>query len=186
MEQQCGIHTWSRTSTNWNASNAKQPTLSPTTVDPESLDALRMCWKSSSYHHFKIATDSLGWPHHSTKIVEGLVPALPPEHFLTPFSKDWCKISKDQCKIKARTTDHNRNIDDPTIRQSANSSRGYIVHADKTEQSFWAVYEWNQPNEETVHASSADTFTSAVGKTHKWQNPQILDPLCSLPSPLQW
>ena len=48
MEQQCWTHTWSwsRTSTNWNASNAKQPALSLRTVRPESLGALRMCWKS--------------------------------------------------------------------------------------------------------------------------------------------
>ena len=35
MEQLCGNSTWSRTSTNWNASSPKQPTLSQRTVGPE-------------------------------------------------------------------------------------------------------------------------------------------------------
>ena len=59
------------------------------------------------------------------KIVVGLVPALPPEHVLTPFSKD-------RRKIKA-TTYHNYNFENSIIRQSVNNSRGYVVPASKTE-----------------------------------------------------
>ena len=99
------------------------------------------------------------------KIVVGLVPALPPEHVLTPFSKD-------RRKIKA-TTYQIYNFDYPIIRQSASNSRGCVISASKTDQfrnSFFVrtVYEWNQLSEETVHAFSADAFTSAVGRTHKF------------------
>ena len=34
-----------------------------------------------------------------------------------------------------------------------------------------SVYEWNQLSEETVHASSADVFTSAVSISHKFEIP---------------
>ena len=67
-------------------------------------------------------------------MVEVLVPTLPPEHFLTP-------VSKDRRKVEA-TTYHNDNFDNPVIRQSANNSRGYFVPASQTslETLLWCFF----------------------------------------------
>ena len=111
-------------------------------------------------------------------MVEGQAPALPPEHFLTPCSKD-------RGKMKA-TSDHDCNFDDQIIRQSANNSRGYVVPASKTEHL------------ETFFLSEHSTNGTSLVKTLSMpplpmpiyicsrQNPQILGPLCCLPSQSWW
>ena len=66
------------------------------------------------------------------KMAEGLMPALPPEHFLTASSKDRRKMTA--------TTYHNCNSDNAIIRQSANNNSGYIVPVQARQNSLGAPF----------------------------------------------
>ena len=136
------------------------------TIDPESLGALRICWKSSSYHHFNITTDSFGWLYCSKWSSTSV--AIKP--FLNPIQQ---ALAQNKANKLPQLP-----LDNPIISRSSNNSRRYVVPASKTEQlrnSFFVqtVYKWNKSTLETVHASSADAYSQ--------QNPQILYP-CA-PSP---
>jgi hypothetical protein len=103
------------------------------------------------------------------KIVEGHLPSLPPQNFLTPMDKLKRKI-----KPKIFPDHVTTNI---VTKQSANNSRGYKVPSSSTEQyqgSFFVktVAEWNQLKEEVVQASSIAAFRSAVSGAAPWAPPQ--------------
>ena len=92
------------------------------------------------------------------KVVEGLVPAIPPEEFLKP--------AKTRRQIKGKQfKDHiSHNIID---RHIINNDRGFIVENCKTEQlknSFFVktVIEWNHLSTETVCAKTVESFKQAL------------------------
>ena len=93
--------------------------------------------------------------------MEGKIPALPPETFLTPMDKGKRKIIPKKfegCEYKNIVTKYT----------SANS-RGYKVPDAKTEQyksSFFVrtVADWNQLPENVVQAKSAAAYTTAVDR----------------------
>ena len=92
------------------------------------------------------------------KVVEGLVPAIPPEEFLKP--------AKTRRQIKGKQfKDHiSHNIID---RHIINNDRGFIVENCKTEQlknSFFVktVIEWNHLSTETVRAKTVESFKQAL------------------------
>ena len=85
------------------------------------------------------------------KIAEGMIPAISPEDFLTPASKDRrqiCPTRFDGCEMK--------NL---LMKQVAHNTQGFTVPVSRTEQyrsSFFVrtVTEWNLLSE-TITASSA-------------------------------
>ena len=95
------------------------------------------------------------------KIIEGKIPALPPEKFLTP-------VNKSKRKIKAKTFDgyESKNL---VTKYSYNNSRGFIVPDACREQyqsSFFVqtVAEWNQLEEAVVLAGSVAAFMAATDR----------------------
>ena len=92
------------------------------------------------------------------KVVEGLVPAIPPNEFLKPSRQ------KRQVKVKNFENCETKNILD---RHISNNDRGYIVEHCKTEQlkqSFFVrtVVEWNHLNTATVRAETVESFKQAL------------------------
>ena len=92
------------------------------------------------------------------KVVEGLVPAIPPEEFLKP--------AKTRRQIKGKQfKDHiSHNIID---RHIINNDRGFVVETCKTEQlknSFFVktVIEWNHLSTETVRTKTVESFKQAL------------------------
>ena len=95
------------------------------------------------------------------KIIEGKIPALPPQSFLSPMDKTKRKI-----RAKVPTDFITVNI---VTKHTSNNTRGYKVPDSNTEQyksSFFVktVAEWNQLREEVVQASSIAAFKTAVSR----------------------
>jgi len=93
------------------------------------------------------------------KVIEGLVPALPPDKFLKPADK-----SKRKIRPKIFKDFVARNI---VEKHAYNNTKGFIVPDAITEQyrcSFFvkAVEDWNKLDDEVVHAGSAAAFTAAL------------------------
>jgi hypothetical protein len=98
------------------------------------------------------------------KITEGLIPALPPEQFLTP--SDHGK-SRRTIRPKVYTDCVTTNL---VARHAAVHSKAYKVPDASSEQysgSFFVktVVEWNQLPEATVQSKSAAAFSTALGKS---------------------
>ena len=96
------------------------------------------------------------------KITEGLIPALPPQDFLTPANSGRRKIKPTRYEDHATT-----NIME---RQATKNSRGFQIPACRTEQyrnSFFVktALEWNHLCEATVTAGSARAFTAALSRS---------------------
>jgi hypothetical protein len=96
------------------------------------------------------------------RMVEGLVPALPFDEFLT-------KVKPGKRRIKA-TSFKDCVVDNPIIKQVVNNSKGIVPLTSTTElyrNSFFVrtVQDWNLLPESIVTAPSADAFASRVG-TH--------------------
>ncbi|XP_070198630.1 uncharacterized protein [Littorina saxatilis] len=94
------------------------------------------------------------------KIINGLVPALPPDSFLTPVS-----VSRRRVKPKAYEGYESQNI---LQRQATNNSRCFKAPTSKTDQyrnSFFikTVIEWNNLSEATVTLTTPSAFSSALG-----------------------
>ena len=92
------------------------------------------------------------------RVVEGLVPAIPPNEFLKPSRQ------KRQVKVKTSKIMKLKKILD---RHISNNDRGYIVEHCKTEQlkhSFFVrtVVEWNHLNTATVRAETVESFKQAL------------------------
>ena len=92
------------------------------------------------------------------KVVEGLVPAIPPNEFLKPTRQ------KRQVKAKHFESCETTNILD---RHISNNNRSFIVEHCKTEQlkhSFFVrtVVEWNHLDTETVRAETVESFKQAL------------------------
>ena len=92
------------------------------------------------------------------KVVEGLVPAIPPNEFLKPTRQ------KRQVKAKYFESCETENILD---RHISNNNRSFIVEHCKTEQlkhSFFVrtVVEWNHLDTETVRAETVESFKQAL------------------------
>ena len=92
------------------------------------------------------------------KVVEGLVPAIPPNEFLKPTRQ------KRQVKAKHFESCETKNILD---RHISNNNRSFIVEHCKTEQlkhSFFVrtVVEWNHLDTETVRAETVESFKQAL------------------------
>lgn len=95
------------------------------------------------------------------RVIEGQIPALPPENFLIPADKNKRKI-----KMKMFTDHVASNI---IAKHTYNNSRGYKVPDASTEQyqrSFFVqtVADWNRLEDEQVRASSAAAFSAALGR----------------------
>ena len=89
------------------------------------------------------------------KVVEGLVPALPPEHFLTPI-----RTNKRPIRAKQFTDFVAKNI---VVKHQTLNSRAYQTIQTKTtelENSFFprTIVEWNQLSESTVRAPTIEAF----------------------------
>jgi hypothetical protein len=98
------------------------------------------------------------------KVVNGEIPALPPERFLTPSEHG---KSRRQIRPKVFADCVSTN---PVTRHAVCHSKGFMVPESSTEQyscSFFVktVVEWNQLKEETVQAKSATAFSAAMGKS---------------------
>ena len=96
------------------------------------------------------------------KIVEGQIPALPPDKFLI-------QVDKNKRQIKQRRFDGYQPAKF-VERLLYNNSRGFIVPETSTEQyrrSFFVqtVNEWNKLEEEVVQASSVAAFSAALRRT---------------------
>ena len=95
------------------------------------------------------------------KVVEGLMPAIPPNEFLKPPRQNR------QVKVKNFENCETKNILD---RHISNNDRGFIVELEhcKTEQllkhSFFVrtVVEWNHLNTATVCAEKVESFKQAL------------------------
>ena len=92
------------------------------------------------------------------KVVEGLVPAIPPNEFLKPTRQ------KRQVKAKHFESCETKNILD---RHISNNNRSFIVEHCKTEQlkhPFFVrtVVEWNHLDTETVRAETVESFKQAL------------------------
>ena len=100
------------------------------------------------------------------KVVEELVPALPPEQFLT-------SVCKDRRTLKAATYD-NLGFDNPVIRRSRQQQQQQqqSLCLQARPNSSGTVFvrtacDCNQLSQETVSASCSDTSTYAVGRTRR-------------------
>ena len=94
------------------------------------------------------------------KIVEGEIPALPPDKFLTPAEENKRKIKL----VKPFGNAVNENI---LQKYSYNNSRGFKVPTTRTEQyerSFFVqtVADWNKLEEVVVQAGSVAAFSAAL------------------------
>jgi len=92
------------------------------------------------------------------KITEGLIPALPPENFLTPAATGRRKI-----RPKMFRGFETGNI---LQRQSINNTRGYKIPSSNTDQhkhSFFVktAFEWNQLTDNTIDAMTTDPTSAA-------------------------
>ena len=97
------------------------------------------------------------------KVVEGLVPALPVDQFLTPAPKE-------KRKVKAKTFD-DCVTSNPVAKYQILNNRGFKISSGlKTEQfkhSFFirTAQEWNALDSTTVNATSVGAFTAAAGSS---------------------
>ena len=92
------------------------------------------------------------------KVVEGLVPAIPPEEFLRPTRQ------KRQIRAKTYTNFVTSSIIDSQV---TNNNRSYKVDQCKTEQyrnSFFVrtAIQWNHLENSVVHAETVEGFKSAL------------------------
>jgi hypothetical protein len=93
------------------------------------------------------------------RITEGLIPALPPQNFLTPANTSRRRIRPTKFEGYQST-----NV---IARQAFNNTRAFRIPDSRTEQyrsSFFVrtVAEWNQLSEAAVTAGSASAFTPAL------------------------
>jgi hypothetical protein len=95
------------------------------------------------------------------KILEGNIPAIPPDTFLTPIDKNKRKI-----KLVTFSDSVTNNI---VSKYVYNNTRGYKVPDASTEQyqrSFFVqtVIDWNKLDEEVVKAGSVAAFSAAINR----------------------
>ena len=96
------------------------------------------------------------------KVVEGLVPPIPPEDFLQPLRQ----------KQHIRATKYSNYITTNIIdRQVIKNDRGYKVDQSKTDQyknSFFVrtAIEWNHLENSVVHAETVEGFKAALHKCY--------------------
>ena len=96
------------------------------------------------------------------KVVEGLVPPIPPEEFLQPTCQ------KRQIRAKTYTIFVTSNIIDSQV---TNDNRSYKVDQCKTEHlrnSFFVrtANQWNHLENSAVHAETVEWFKSALHKCY--------------------
>jgi hypothetical protein len=95
------------------------------------------------------------------KVVEGLVPALPPDQFVTP--------QKQGRQIKSSQRPLHFVSNNPVENYIRNNDRCYIVPRANTEQyrnSYFprTIIAWNHLDNKTVHSASPECFKSALAK----------------------
>ena len=95
------------------------------------------------------------------KVVEGLVPALPPEKFLQKQKPGR------QIRTLLRPDEETSN---PANNYARHNDRPYVVHPSITEElrhSFFprTVVDWNRLENAVVHAGSVNSFRTLVSKT---------------------
>ena len=96
------------------------------------------------------------------KITGGLIPAIPPQNYLTPVSASRRRIRP----TKYEDFEATNIIDCHEVR----NTRGFHLPAYNTKQYqnslfVWTVVEWNHLEENIVKAGSASAFTSALSRS---------------------
>ena len=98
------------------------------------------------------------------KVVEGLVPAIPPHKFLTP--------QKAGRMIRPRHSTADYITQNPVENYIRNNDRCFVVphcHTEQYKQSFFprTTIAWNQLDNSVVHSSSTETFKTALLSTKR-------------------